>query len=211
VIAQGPVASQEIVKFLGTNGGGFFNANSAHPFENPTALTNLIEMAAMFLIGVALTNVFGRMVGNESQGWAILAAMGVFYIVGVTVCYSAETAGNPQFAALGIGQAASITQAGGNMEGKEVRFGIANSALFTVTTDALCGAVNTMHDSLTPIGKKSSRQRHSLYRAWEQPRLGLALERFDAVGDRDPALRALHPDEGAWPKPTGVIKRAGFN
>jgi potassium-transporting ATPase potassium-binding subunit len=153
VIAQGPVASQEIIKFLGTNGGGFFNANSAHPFENPTALTNLIEMAAMFLIGVGLTNVFGRMVGKESQGWAILAAMGVFYVVGVVVCYSAESAGNPQFAALGIDQVASMTQAGGNMEGKEVRFGIANSALFTtVTTDASCGAVNTMHDSLTPIG-----------------------------------------------------------
>jgi K+-transporting ATPase ATPase A chain len=153
VIAQGPVASQEFIKMLGTNGGGFFNANSAHPFENPTALTNLIEMVALFAIGVALTNVFGRMVGNESQGWAILAAMGVLYVVGVLVCYSAESAGNPQFAALGIDQAPSLTQPGGNMEGKEVRFGIANSALFTtITTDASCGAVNTMHDSLTPIG-----------------------------------------------------------
>jgi K+-transporting ATPase ATPase A chain len=153
VIAQGPVASQEIIKMLGTNGGGFFNANSAHPFENPTALTNLIEMLALFVLGVGLTNVFGRMVGNEKQGWAILAAMGALYIVGVVVCYSAESAGNPQFAALGIDQAASATQAGGNMEGKEVRFGIANSALFTtITTDASCGAVNTMHDSLTPIG-----------------------------------------------------------
>jgi len=153
VIAQGPVASQEFIKMLGTNGGGFFNANSAHPFENPTALTNLIEMLALFAIGVALTNVFGRMVGNESQGWAILAAMGVLYIVGVVVCYSAESAGNPQFAALGIDQAPSLMQPGGNMEGKEVRFGIANSALFTtITTDASCGAVNNMHDSLTPIG-----------------------------------------------------------
>jgi K+-transporting ATPase ATPase A chain len=153
VIAQGPVASQEIIKMLGTNGGGFFNANSAHPFENPNALTNLIEMVALFALGVALTNVFGRMVGNEGQGWAILAAMGVLYIVGVVVCYSAESAGNPQFAALGIDQAPSLTQAGGNMEGKEVRFGIANSALFTtITTDASCGAVNNMHDSLTPIG-----------------------------------------------------------
>ena len=153
VIAQGPVASQEIIKMLGTNGGGFFNANSAHPFENPNALTNLIEMVALFALGVALTNVFGRMVGNESQGWAILGAMGVLYIVGVVVCYSAESAGNPQFAALGIDQAPSAMQAGGNMEGKEVRFGIANSALFTtITTDASCGAVNTMHDSLTPIG-----------------------------------------------------------
>jgi K+-transporting ATPase ATPase A chain len=153
VIAQGPAASQEMIKMLGTNGGGFFNANSAHPFENPTALTNLIEMVALFAIGVALTNVFGRMVGNERQGWAILAAMGVLYIVGVVVCYSAESAGNPQFAALGIDQAPSLLQAGGNMEGKEVRFGIANSALFTtVTTDASCGAVNNMHDSLMPLG-----------------------------------------------------------
>jgi K+-transporting ATPase ATPase A chain len=153
VIAQGPVASQEFIKMLGTNGGGFFNANSAHPFENPTALTNLIEMVALFAIGVALTNVFGRMVGNESQGWAILAAMGLLYIVGVGVCYWGESVGNPQFAALGIDQAPSLMQAGGNMEGKEVRFGIANSALFTtITTDASCGAVNNMHDSLTPIG-----------------------------------------------------------
>jgi K+-transporting ATPase ATPase A chain len=153
VIAQGPAASQEIIKMLGTNGGGFFNANSAHPFENPTALSNLIEMVALFAIGVALTNVFGRMVGNERQGWAILAAMGVLYIVGVVVCYSAESAGNPQFAALGIDQGPSLMQAGGNMEGKEVRFGIANSALFTtVTTDASCGAVNNMHDSLMPLG-----------------------------------------------------------
>src|SRR6202790_1252127 len=120
MIAQGPVASQEFIKMLGTNGGGFSNANSAHPFENPTALTNLIEMLALFALGVGLTNVFGRMVGNESQGWAILGAMGVLYIVGVLVCYSAESAGNPQFAALGIDQTPSLMQPGGNMEGKEV-------------------------------------------------------------------------------------------
>jgi K+-transporting ATPase ATPase A chain len=153
VIAQGPVASQEFIKELGTNGGGFFNANSAHPFENPTPLTNLIEMVAIFAIGVGLTNVFGRMVGNEKQGWAILAAMAVLYIVGVIVAYSAEAAGNPQFAAFGIDSTVSPQQAGGNMEGKEVRFGIANSALFaTVTTDASCGAVNSMHDSYMPLG-----------------------------------------------------------
>ena len=153
VIAQGPIASQEFIKMLGTNGGGFLNANSAHPFENPNAFTNLIEILALFALGVGLTNVFGRMVGNEKQGWAILAAMGVLYVVGVVVCYSAESAGNPQFAALGIDQAPSLTQAGGNMEGKEVRFGIADSALFaTITTDASCGAVNGMHDSFTPIG-----------------------------------------------------------
>jgi K+-transporting ATPase ATPase A chain len=153
VIAQGPVASQEIIKELGTNGGGFFNANSAHPFENPTPLTNLIEMVAIFAIGVGLTNVFGRMVGNERQGWAVLAAMGILFIVGIAVCYSAESQGNPQMAALGVDIAPSPPQAGGNMEGKEVRFGVANSALWaTVTTDTSCGAVNSMHDSYLPLG-----------------------------------------------------------
>src|SRR5689334_4846967 len=153
VIAQGPVASQEAIKMLGTNGGGFFNANSAHPFENPTPLTNLIEMVALFALGVALTNVFGRMVGDERQGWAILAVMGVLMLAGVATAYWAEAAGNPAFAALGVDQAAGTLQAGGNMEGKEVRFGIANSALFaTITTDASCGAVNSMHDSFTPLG-----------------------------------------------------------
>src|SRR6202035_4816967 len=153
VIAEGPVASQEIIKELGTNGGGFFNANSAHPCENPTPLSNLIEMIAIFAIGVGLTNVFGRMVGNEKQGWALLAAAGILFLVGVAICYSAESQGNPQFAALGIDSATSPLQAGGNMEGKEVRFGIANSALWaTVTTDTSCGAVNSMHDSYTPIG-----------------------------------------------------------
>lgn len=144
-IAVGPAASQLAIKMLGTNGGGFFNANSAHPFENPTALTNLIEMVSIFAIGAALTNVFGRMVGNERQGWAIFAAMGVLFLAGVAVTYWAEAGGNPAFAALGI--------EGGNMEGKEVRFGIAASALFTViTTAASCGAVNAMIDSFMPLG-----------------------------------------------------------
>ena len=145
VIAQGPVASQEVIKMLGTNGGGFFNTNSAHPFENPNALTNFVQMVLIFSIGAALTNVFGRMVGDQRQGWAVLAVMGFLFLGGVIVAYWAEAAGNPAFAALGLD--------GGNMEGKEVRFGIANSALFaTVTTDASCGAVNAMHDSFTPLG-----------------------------------------------------------
>src|SRR5215813_10344554 len=153
IIAQGPVASQEIIKELGTNGGGFFNANSSHPFENPNPITNLIEMVAIFAIGVGLTNVFGRMVGNEKQGWALLAAMGILFLAGVATAYWAEAAGNPQIASLGVDTAPSALQAGGNMEGREVRFGIANSALFAViTTDASCGAVNSMHDSYTPLG-----------------------------------------------------------
>jgi K+-transporting ATPase ATPase A chain len=152
VIAQGPVASQEVIKMLGTNGGGFFNANSAHPYENPNALTNLIQMVLIFSIGGALTNVFGRMVGSQRQGWAIFAIMGVLFLVGVVTCYTAESAGNPAFAAFHVDQAPSALQAGGNTEGKEVRFGLANSALFTtVTTDASCGAVNNMHDSLLPL------------------------------------------------------------
>ena len=152
LIAQGPVASQEVIKMMGTNGGGFFNANSAHPFENPNALTNLVQMILIFSIGAALTNLFGRMVGNQRQGWAIFAVMGLLFVAGIATVYSAEAPGNPAFAALHIDQAPSALQAGGNMEGKEVRFGIANSALFsTVTTDASCGAVNTMHDSLLPL------------------------------------------------------------
>ncbi len=144
-IAQGPVASQMMIKYLGTNGGGFFNANAAHPFENPTALTNLISMVAIFAIGAALTNVFGRMVGNEKQGWAIFITMGILFLVGVAVCYWAEAAGNPLVHALGI--------EGGNMEGKEVRFGVPLSALFAViTTAASCGAVNAMHDSFMALG-----------------------------------------------------------
>jgi K+-transporting ATPase ATPase A chain len=146
-IAQGPVASQEVIKMLGTNGGGFFNANSAHPFENPTALTNLIQILLIFSIGSALTNVFGRMIGDQRQGWAIFAVMAVLFLAGTAVLYWSEAAGNPLLAHLPVDQFA------GNMEGKEVRFGIANSALFaTITTDASCGAVNTMHDSLTPLG-----------------------------------------------------------
>jgi K+-transporting ATPase ATPase A chain len=153
VIAQGPVASQEVIKMFGTNGGGFFNTNSAHPFENPNAITNFIQIVLIFSIGAALTNVFGRMVGDQRQGWAVFAVMGFLFLAGVVVAYWAEGAGNPAFAPLGIDSVASSLQAGGNMEGKEVRFGIANSALFaTVTTDASCGAVNAMHDSFTPLG-----------------------------------------------------------
>jgi K+-transporting ATPase ATPase A chain len=152
-IAQGPVASQEVIKLFGTNGGGFFNANSAHPYENPTPLTNFITLLLIFSIGAALTNVLGRMVKDERQGWAIFAAMGVLFLAGVTTAYWAEGAGNPAFAALNVDTAPSALQAGGNMEGKEVRFGIADSALFaTVTTDTSCGAVNSMHDSFTPLG-----------------------------------------------------------
>lgn len=144
-IALGPVASQVAIKMLGTNGGGFFNANAAHPFENPDAISNFIQMVTIFALGAALTNVFGRMVGNQRQGWAILATMGVLFIAGVTICYWAEASGNPLVHALGID--------GGNMEGKETRFGIALSALFAViTTAASCGAVNAMHDSFTAIG-----------------------------------------------------------
>ncbi|TPK75515.1 potassium-transporting ATPase subunit KdpA [Mesorhizobium sp. B2-4-15] len=144
-IAVGPVASQVAIKMLGTNGGGFFNANAAHPFENPNAISNLIQMVTIFALGAALTNVFGRMVGNQRQGWAILTSMGVLFIAGVAVCYWAEAAGNPLVHALGID--------GGNMEGKETRFGVVLSALFAViTTAASCGAVNAMHDSFTALG-----------------------------------------------------------
>jgi potassium-transporting ATPase potassium-binding subunit len=153
VIAQGPVASQETIKELGTNGGGFFNANSAHPYENPTPLTNLLEMIAIFAIGAGFTHTFGKMAGDRRQGWALFAAMALLFFMGVTVAVWAEQRGNPQFAALGIDQKPSAVQSGGNMEGKEVRFGIVNSALWaTVTTDTSCGAVNSMHDSYTPLG-----------------------------------------------------------
>src|SRR6202051_1156399 len=151
-IAQGPVASQEAIKQLGTNGGGFFNANSAHPFENPTPLSNLLQMFLIFVIPAALTYTFGKMVGDTRQGWAIFAAFSVMFLIGVFVCYHFEQAGNPILAKLGLQTAATPGQAGGNMEGKEVRFGIANSALFAaVTTGASCGAVNAWHDSFTPI------------------------------------------------------------
>ncbi len=144
-IALGPVASQEAIKMLGTNGGGFFNANSAHPFENPNAITNFVQMLSIFVLGVGLTNTFGRAVGNPRQGWAILSAMLVLFVAGVAVTYWQEAAGNPVLHHLGV--------AGGNMEGKEVRFGIAGSALFSVvTTAASCGAVNAMHDSFTALG-----------------------------------------------------------
>jgi K+-transporting ATPase ATPase A chain len=144
-IAVGPVASQVAIKMLGTNGGGFFNANAAHPFENPTALSNFVQILSIFAIGASLTNVFGRMVGNERQGWAILAVMGVLFISGVIVCYASEAHGNDILNAMGL--------SGGNMEGKEVRFGIVASSLFAVvTTAASCGAVNAMHDSFTALG-----------------------------------------------------------
>ncbi|HEX4750654.1 MAG TPA: potassium-transporting ATPase subunit KdpA [Bryobacteraceae bacterium] len=152
-IAQGPVASQEAIKMLGTNGGGFFNANSAHPFENPTPLSNLLQLFLIFLIPGALTYTFGRMVHDTRQGWAIFATMTVLFLAGVTTAYHFEQHGTPALAKAGVELAATNTQPGGNMEGKEVRFGIANSALFaTVTTDASCGAVNSMHDSFTPLG-----------------------------------------------------------
>src|SRR5580698_1935666 len=153
VIAQGPVASQEVIKLLGTNGGGFFNTNSAHPYENPTALTNLVQMILIFSIGAGLTNMFGRMVGNQKQGWAIFTVMGLLFLGGVTTAYWAEAPGNPNFTKLHIDQTPGARQVGGNMEGKDVRFGIAGSALFvTVTTDASCGAVDAVHDSLMPLG-----------------------------------------------------------
>ena len=150
-IAQGPVASQEAIKQFGTNGGGFFNANSAHPFENPTPATNFLAMFLIFVIPAGLTWTLGDMTGSRRHGWAVWAAMAFLFAVGVSVTYWAEARGNPLLA--GLDQQASAVQSGGNMEGKEVRFGIANSALFaTVTTDASCGAVNAMHDSFTPLG-----------------------------------------------------------
>ena len=153
IIAQGPVASQEAIKQLGTNGGGYFNANSAHPFENPTPLSNLLAMFLIFVIPGALTYTFGTMVGDTRQGWAIFAAFSVMFLLGVFICYHYEQAGNPMVANLGVETAAGTGQPGGNMEGKETRFGIANSALFaTVTTDASCGAVNSWHDSFTALG-----------------------------------------------------------
>lgn len=152
-IAQGPVASQEVIKMLGTNGGGFFNANSAHPFENPTPFANMFQMFLIFLIPGALTYTFGKMVRDTRQGWAIFTAMALLWLAGVVVAYHYEQRGTPVLEKAGIAMAATDTQPGGNMEGKETRFGIANSALFaTVTTDASCGAVNSMHDSFTPLG-----------------------------------------------------------
>jgi K+-transporting ATPase ATPase A chain len=146
-IPQGPVASQVAIKILGTNGGGFFNANASHPFENPTPLSNFFQMLSIFLIPAGLTYYLGRMVRNQKHGWSVWAAMFLLFLVGVLICWGAESYGNPRLAALGVDQSA------GNMEGKEVRFGIFNSALFaTVTTDASCGAVNSMHDSFTPLG-----------------------------------------------------------
>ena len=152
-IGQGPVASQIAIKQLGTNGGGFYNANSAHPYENPTPLTNLLETIALFALGAGLTHTFGQMAGDRRQGWALFAAMGLLFLMGVLVANWSEQRGNPQFAKLGIDQSATATQSGGNMEGKEVRFGIVDSAIWaTATTDASNGSVNSMHDSFTPLG-----------------------------------------------------------
>ncbi len=155
-IAQGPVASQEAIKMLGTNGGGFFNANSAHPFENPTPFTNLVEMLSIFALGAGLIYMFGRMAGNTRQGWVLFGAVSLVFLLGAFIALGAEQAGNPQLAQLGVSQAANewtVAQPGGNMEGKEMRFGIGSSTLFaTITTDASCGAVNSWHDSYTPLG-----------------------------------------------------------
>ena len=152
-IAMGPVASQEAIKMLGTNGGGFFNANSAHPYENPTALTNFVQMLVIFLIPAALCFTFGRMVSDRRQGWTVYVAMFVLFVVGAIGAMTFEQQGNPQFAALGVDQSVTATQPGGNMEGKDTRFGIADSGLFaTITTDASCGAINAWHDSFTPLG-----------------------------------------------------------
>lgn len=152
-IPQGPIASQEVIKQLGTNGGGYFNANSAHPYENPSPAADILTKFLIFLIPAGLTYMFGKMAGNTRQGWAIFAAMSVMFIFGAFICNIYEQQGNPHFTKLGIDQAASALQPGGNMEGKEVRFGIASSSLFaTITTGASCGAVNSMHDSYTPIG-----------------------------------------------------------
>jgi K+-transporting ATPase ATPase A chain len=151
IIAQGPVASQEAIKLLGTNGGGFFNANSAHPFENPTPFSNFLQMLSIFIIPAGLTYTLGRMTGSQRHGWAVWGAMAVLFIAGVVTAYWAESHGNPLLK--GVDQHATAMQAGGNMEGKEVRFGITNSALFaTITTDASCGAINSWHDSFTPLG-----------------------------------------------------------
>ena len=152
-IAQGPVASQECIKLLGTNGGGFFNANSAHPYENPTPLTNLLEILGILCIPAALTYTFGKMVGNTKQGWALFGAMTILFAIGLPICYRSEAKANPNIARLGVMSTATDTQPGANMEGKETRFGIAASTLFAATTTATsCGAVNSMHDSYTPIG-----------------------------------------------------------
>src|SRR5208282_1074409 len=147
----GPVASQEAIKIFGTNGGGFFNANSAHPYENPTPLTNFLQLVLIFAIPSGLTYTLGKMTGSQRHGWAVWGAMAVLFLAGVVSAYSAEARGNPLLH--GVDQKVGATQSGGNMEGKEVRFGIANTALYaTVTTDASCGAVNGMHDSFTPLG-----------------------------------------------------------
>ena len=188
-ISQGPVASQEVIKVLGTNGGGFFNANSAHPYENPTALTNLVQMLLLIGIAAGLTNVLGRMVQDEHQGWVIFAVMGILLFIGVTTVYWAQSLGNPAFAAFNVDSAPSPSQEGGNMEGKEVRFGITPSSLFaTVTTDA-GGAVDAMHDSFLPLG-------------------GMVLIVNMAFGEV--TFAALAPDYMAcWPSPSSRCSSPG--
>ncbi len=191
VIAQGPVASQEIIKEFGTNGGGFFNANSSHPYENPTPLSNLIEMFSIFAIGAGLTYTLGRMVGSQRHGWAVWAAMAILFIAGVSTAYWAESHSNPLLP--GADYRASALQAGGNMEGKEVRFGIANSALWaTVTTDTSCGAVNSMHDSYTPLGRHGADGQHDAQRS------GLRRRRLRHVRDD-----YLHHSGGLYCRPHG--------
>ena len=163
-IAIGPVASQEAIKMLGTNGGGFFNANSAHPFENPTAFSNLIEMLSIFTFGAGLIYMFGKLSGNTRNGWVLFAAVSLVFLLGAFVALGAEQAGNPQLAAIGVNQTANewaLAQPGGNMEGKEMRFGIASSTLFaTITTDASCGAINSWHDSYTPDRRHGAAGQH---------------------------------------------------
>ena len=175
LIAQGPVASQEAIKMLGTNGGGFFNANSAHPFENPTPFSNLIEMLSIFSIGAGLIYMFGKMANDTKQGWILFSAVSFLFLIGAFVALGAEQAGNPQLTAIGVDQTANewaLAQPGGNMEGKELRFGIGSSTLFaTITTDASCGAVNGFHDSYTPIGGLGPAGQHRagrdrLWRCW---------------------------------------------
>ncbi len=200
-IAQGPVASQEAIKELGTNGGGFFNANSAHPYENPTPGTNFLEMLLIFAVGAGLTNTLGRMTGSVRHGWAVFAAMALLFVVGVFVCGIAEQRGNPIHQKAGVAALPTAGGTGGNMEGKEVRFGIGDSALFaTVTTDASCGAINSWHDSFTPIGGLVPLGQHRLGRDHLRRRRGRPL--------RDvPLHRPLGLHRGAHGRPDARVPR----
>ncbi len=205
-IAQGPVASQEAIKMLGTNGGGFFNANSAHPFENPTPFSNMFQMFLIFLIPGALTYTFGKMVRDTRQGWAIFTAMAVLWFGGVFVAYHYEQKGTPMLAKAGIEMTVTDTQPGGNMEGKETRFGIANSALFaTVTTDASCGAVNAMHDSFTRARRTGASVQYRTGRGGVRRRGRGALRDADV---RDPGGLHRRPDGRAHAGVSGQEDRA---